>query len=352
MELEQFLKKWAKKTGKSMKEMRELWKKQKELAAKSGITDERIVRIQLARKLRRLLTGGGGREPGYFFGFILGCDRLVDLIELKKRRALNKWAEDPEEAKLLGLVDENGVPLDDRPTIKNRRGEEVPNPNYHKPLTGHLFTRSVFGIAKRENDPKPRLFRMKLWRAAAEKFRYKPFVPVRFLALVQQETPYFELTPSRHTKFTVVDEEIDIEQWMRTALADRFYSFDKLEEAVQSCQNATDPWIMIEGDVDLIDTNINPKTGSRSILLADSESDYTWPIRVFLPQDFPLGFREYSRVLVFGRPRIWTRTEADEPRFSIEGYSVYPIIQPEGEVKEARPAEAEEAEEFIVEWEE
>ncbi len=351
---EKLLKTWAKKTGRPIKELREMLEMAREDAKKIGMeNNDNVVLGIFGKKVRGRIyfetKGTTRREAVRFKGFLLGADRLRDLQDFRRQRCYREYSEDPEGAKLAGFVDEQGNPLDYRETIRNRRGEEVPNPNYHKPLIGHEYVRDVFGIAVKEGDTKPKLFKMTLWRGYASKFSYRPFVPITFKALIRSEDDYYQLDMSRQKDAVMqtIKEKIPIENWIREVLKNRFYKLEEIERAVQDCENATDPWILTEGTVDFIDTEVNPKTGSRSILLTDVENGFPDVVRIFIPKDFPLAFREYSKVLAFGRPRKWRRTEEDEYSYSINGISIYPIPGQtvEATIEMARPAEGEEEEE-------
>jgi len=332
MEEQKYLKQIAEKTGRKISELKEIWKEAKERAKNLGKEDnERIVRgifgKLLRRKIRAEITGRVRREPVTFKGFILGCGPLRDTLEFLRRKAIRAYNEDPESAKLLGLVDEQGNPLDPRETIRDRFGREVENPNFHKPLIGHNYVRDVYGIVVKEGEKEPKLFKATLWRGFATKFTYKPFVTVTFKALINSEDPYYDLTFSRAKDAGIrpIEESIDVTSWIREALKDRYVELEKLEEKIDLTKDAIDREVLIEGTVDYIDTEINPKTGTRTVLVTDVDKGFLDTIRISIPKDFPLAFREYSRVLVFGIPRKWRRSEEDDYRIYMNGISIYPI---------------------------
>jgi len=332
LEERKYLETISKKTGKKISELKEILKRAKEQAERLGQKDnERVIKGLFNKYLRRTIwsemSGRTRREPVIFKGFILGCGPLRDTLEFLRIKAIKAYNEDPEQAKLLGLVDEQGNPLDPRETIKDRRGNVIENPNFHKPLIGHNYVRDVYGIAMKEGDDKPKLFKATLWRGFATKFTYKPFVPIEFKALVNSESPYYNLTFSRakDSKIREIEEKIDIMEWIKTSLKDRTYELEELERVVDDYKNAIDKEILIEGTVDFIDSEVNPKTGTRTVLITDADKGFLDVIRVSVPKDFPLAFREYSRVLVFGVPRKWRRSEEDDYRIYMNGISIYPI---------------------------
>ena len=299
------------------------------------------------------------KEPVVFKGFLLGADSIRDIKEQMRRKALRRFDEEGDNAKLEGYVDEANTPLDWRPTVRNRRGEEVDNPDYHKPIIGHRYVRDIFGIVMKDGDKTPRLFQMSLWEGFASKFTYRPFTPIEFKCTVKSEGHFYILNAPRVQKgekaFKSITMEVDYDAWIRGALEERKYGLEDLEKAVNDTKNAKDPWIMVEGVVDYIDPEVNPKTGSRSITLADVDSGITDTFRVFIPKDFPLAFREYSKVIVFGRPRSWRRDEDTEDRYSINGISIWPVpgetIEAKVEVGKSAEGEAESEEEGWDLWE-
>lgn len=352
------LRTYVKSTGKTTEILRPLLDRAKLEAKEMGFEgNENIIKGRFRKKVSGMLyserTGKTftRKEPVAFKGFLLGADNMRDIKESARRRNMKEYDEDPEGAKLAGFADENGQPLDSRPTIKNRRGEEVDNPDYHKPIIGHRYVRDIFGIVQKEGEKVPKLFQMSLWEGFATKFSYRPFTPIEFKSTIKSEGHFFSLNAPRPSKgekaFKSVSMEIDYEDWITKALDDRKYDLDSLEKAVAATEHATDPWISVTGVVDYIDSEINPKTGSRSITIADVDSGMTETVRIFIPKDFPLAFREYSKVMVFGRPRRWRRSEEEDFSYSMNGISIYPIPGEtvESKVEVAKPASGEETEE-------
>ena len=348
------LKTYAKSTGKTVTELKPLLEKAKQDAKDMGFPDsENIIKGRMRKKVNGMLysekTGKPSmrKEPMDFKGFLLGADSIRDIKEGMRRKALRRFDEEGDNAKLEGYIDEAGTPLDWRPTTRNRRGEEVDNPEYHKPIIGHRYVREIFGIVKKEGDKAPKLFQMSLWEGFASKFTYRPFTPIEFKSTIKSEGHFYILNAPRVPKgeraFKSITMEIDYQAWIRESLAERKYGLEDLEKAVNDTKNARDPWVIVEAIVDYIDPEVNPKTGSRSITLADVDSGMTDTIRVFIPKDFPLAFREYSKVIVFGRPRAWRRNEDTEDRYSLNGISIFPVPGEtiEAKVEVGRPAEGE-----------
>lgn len=317
----QFLEKWSKATGRGITELKKLWE-QTESEVEEAYTDkseaerDRLSKQLFAKKARRIMYSKSKAEN--FFGFILGANRLGDIAEMMRRKALKRYREDPIQAQLEGFVDEAGTPIDSREKLGNRE-----NPNFHKPLTGHVWNRKIFGIAVKEGTKVPMLFVMSLWRGTAKSFKYKPFMPLEFKGLLKNiKKGYYELNVSKLTKFQATRRTIDYEKWIRElGKIENLTDLKKIAKVAKGYDN----WIFAEGDVDLINPQVNPNTNSRSIVLSDADSGMIETVRVFIPADFPIGFSELSRVIVLGRPRLWRREGEAEDRVSMEGFSVFPI---------------------------
>jgi len=330
------LKAYAKSTGKTEEILRPLLEKAKQEAKDMGFPDgENIIKARFRKKVSGMLfaerTGKPmtRKEPVAFKGFLLGADGIRDLKEQMRRKALRNYDENGDSAKLEGYVDEQGQPTDWRTTIRNRRGEEIDNPDFHKPIIGNSYVRDIYGVVQKDGDEIPKIFCMSLWGAFATKFTYRPFTPIEFKCTIKNEGAYFLLNAPRPSKgekaFKPTTLEIDYEDWILKACEDRKYELSDMETAVKDNKSSNDPWILVEGIVDYIAPEVNLKTGSRSITIADVESGMTDTIRVFLPRDFPLAFREYSKVLVFGKPRAWKRDEESDLMYSLNGISVFPL---------------------------
>ncbi len=349
-----YMKKQAKETNKTLEELEEIWQRAKERMDRLGITDEKVIRKAFRRSLRGVVFGKskGRRTPQEFFGFVVGASRLMDWDEMRRQKAKREYEENRDDAVLSGIVDEAGNPLDDREKIW-KYGEQVDNPNFRKPLVGHAYERKIFGIAKKEGEEEPKIFRLNLRGKTAKDFKgWKPFVPVRFLGLIysKEGDEFFELYPCKLTKFqTDKKTQIDFEQWIRTSA--HVYSLDKLDQAYNNSKDARDNWVFIEADLDYINPNIDEDRGQRSMNIAD-DSVGLQTYRVRVPQDFPISFSEFSRVIVMGEIQKWLRKSDKSEAVSIEGYGIFPIPGKSVQMpeKQSFPAEGE-TEEPIILWE-
>jgi len=301
------------------------------------------------RKLRGKVFGfGSKRTPKEFFGFVFGTSPLLDWKELRRKKALRKYNENPNKAILDGYVDEAGNPLDNQETIY-KYGKEVSNPDFRKPLVGHSWSRGVYGIAKREGDDEPMVFQLNLNGKTAKEFKgWKPFVPVRFLALVYGKDEYYRLYPSNLTKFQEdKDAEIDYEKWIKTA--SHVYQLDKLEQAWQATKDADDNWCFIEADLDYIFPEVDEDRRIRQLNITD-DSVGLQTYRTRIPEDFPINFSEFSRIIVMGEVQRFKRKD-ESIGMAIRGYGVYPIPGKSIEIPEEKAFPAERSEEPIILWE-
>lgn len=142
--------------------------------------------------------------------------------------------------------------------------------------------------------------------------------------------------------------DIDYEDWINQALKDRRYELDQLETAFKDTEHAWDKEILLEAVVDHINWEVNTKTMTRSVRVTDPPK-FNSIVNIFIPQDFPLAFGEYSRVLILGVPRRWKRNEDDEDyNYSVNGISLYPIpkelVEPTREFQPEAMKEDEEGE--------
>lgn len=349
-----YLKKWAKKSGKTMEELEELWEQAVQAMKRVGLEeDERAVQGAFRRKLRGSVfgkkKGGSKRTPQEFLGFVFGASRLIDWDEIRRQKALKRYNEDPQQAVLEGITDESGNPLDNREKMW-KFGEQVDNPNFRKPLVGHAYERKVLGIAKKEGDDTPQVFRLNLRGKTAAEFKgWKPFVAVRFLALCYNDKEWYELYPSKLTKFTTEKKEkIDFEQWIRSA--GHVYKLDKIDQAFENTKDAKDNWTFIEADLDYIFPNVDEDRKQRSVNIADDAVGLQ-TFRVRIPEDFPVIFSEFSRVIVMGVIQKFKRRDSSMAT-AIEGYGIFPIPGKSVEMPEKNGLPAEpKAEEPIILWE-
>lgn len=347
----EYLKKWSKETGKTVEELQQLWDKAKADMDKYGLGDnEDAIRGAFRRKLRGSVYGAGKtkKTAQEFFGFVFGASRLIDWDEIRRTSALKKFAENPDDAILNHITDEAGNPLDNRDFMW-KYGEKVTNPNFGKPLVSHAFERKVYGFARKDGTDEIKVFRMTLRNKTAEQWKgWKPFTAVRFLALIRNEDAgFYDLNPSKLTRFTAAKEAIEFEKWIRTVA--HVYKLDKLDQAFDNTKDASDKWAFLEADIDYINPNIDEDRKQRSISITD-DSVGLETYRVRLPQDFPVNFSEYSRVIVMGEVQKFQRKSDNSDAFAVEGFGIYPLPGKSVQMPEKTAMPAETSEEPIIIW--
>lgn len=315
---------WMKETGKKREELEKTYEEiYKEASQKySGIQLENIA-IQEFGKAMRKLKWGSSRPVVEFLGFIYGVSGTVDYNDVRRKQILKKVREIGDvQAQLEGLIDESGTPLDTRETIFGNKN----NPNYHKPLMGHAYFRIVYGLAKKVENTKEtsKVFILRLRQKAAKNFNYKPFLTLRFKAIIKDESKgFYDLNLSKQTQFLVTKAEtIDFEKWIRDT--GDVKHLDDLRRIHAATKNAPDYWTFVECFVDKINLEVNVTTRSRSITLSDPERTPE-TIRCFIDEEFPINFQEYSKVIVLGRTRTWKRPDDVEERYSMNIFGIYPL---------------------------
>ena len=190
---------------------------------------------------------------------------------------------------------------------------------------------------------------MNLRGKTAKEFKgWIPFIPIRFLAMISDQDGFYDLYPSRLTKFTTdKSTKIDFEQWIRTA--GHVYKLDKLDQAYNAAVNAKDKWVFLEADLDYIFPSIDEDRKQRQVNIAD-DSVGLQTYRVRIPEDFPITFSEFSRVIVMGEIQKYTRQDKSEG-VAIEGYGIYALPGQTVKLPEKESMPAEQQEEPIILWE-
>jgi len=101
--------------------------------------DEFVIKKRALANLKRLLYRVSKLHD--VVGLCIGVSPKIDLIALMRKKAQLIWEQNPERAISEGITDEEGNPLDYRPTIFGRE-----NPNFGKPLPedAHEYRRSYY----------------------------------------------------------------------------------------------------------------------------------------------------------------------------------------------------------------
>jgi len=247
------------------------------------------------------------RSPATGFeGFIIGMGDCVDIVAKQKRDALEKYKNDPQQAILQGIVDEQGIPLDTRKEWAGGRR----NSSYGKPLPEHNYLRNIIGIAinsKNVNDI-PKVFTMNLSGDKAKDENLPIFQPVRFMAIdktPKENTSSYVLNPSSFTTFNV-DNELKIPEFETLLkITNVFVEIKDLAEYHLLTKDNFNRFVITEGSVSSL--RLEPTSiGSRimniedeTLALEDIEANNG--ITCWIPSRINIDFAEGSKVLVVGR---------------------------------------------------
>jgi len=288
----------------------------------------------------------------WYQGIVIGDSGVVDIYARRRQRALEMFNKAPEKAIDLGLVDPNGNPIDNRPTLPSGTS----NPRYGKPLPEHMFLRSIFVFAKSEELPEPRLYRMVLGMAG-NRYKLEPpmYVPLKFRANPARSVigGVLGLNAATITKFEPTNWDGPSVNDIFESLKDFMVPLNKLEKWHEEHKDDVTRILVSQGEY--VMTRETPTT--KLLFLWDEglpETDKTGQPLVGVPTFVSpriaqyIDFAEESRVWVIGRSGISRRTnlvtgERVETGMSITAFGVYAI--PEYKVPLEEVLEVPEAEE-------
>ena len=246
-------------------------------------------------------------------GWIDGASQLRNQVDDKMRNIQFRVQREGREAALLQeLIDENGIPIDDRPNIFGRRK----NPNYRKPLPGAppAYIRTVYGMSRKKGETVFAPFQMTFFEDAAEQLTYKTNIPCEFRASAGKTAG--KLFGSDTTKFFPVDVNWDMEDIYDTTNA--LIPCEELEIRMVST-NWDDRDIRVK--VDVINVNPNPlnERGDRVMGVGDMSIPIDESISCFVPAHVTMDFGQDSKVIVSARARKYK----DKPSLNV--YGIWPI---------------------------
>ena len=303
------IEKIAKRTGKSIEEVEELFKQLKEQMKGKP---ERLIYNALVAQLRKRPAAPIERKRariGQFIGFLIGDCGLRDIAEEMRQRAervIDRYGFD--RAKELGLVNEDGQVLDTRKTVFGRT-----NPNYGKPIPEDMHIRShrLYLLAKEADGDKFELCHLQTNdnRLALAWCNLPFYTWVQFPALVQShDTTGYRLTGSVAKETMTVFKEVKYnedpfriyEEFFKPQLT----PIDKVEKYHEATKDAWDRWICVYGVVGYIAPERETLFGIPGVLLdPDLGFEPEYQVRFFVPDHLKINFGQYSEVYVFGRTR-------------------------------------------------
>lgn len=249
------------------------------------------------------------RTPAVGFeGIIIGVSDSIDMVAKRRRTAEELFKNNPQEAVMKGITDEQGNPLDTTELWGEKR-----NPNFGKPLPKTNLMRNIYGVATKssnENDT-PKFFSLTIQGDKAGNEKYPMFTPVRFMAIDKTKDDnkgkVYSLNASSFTNFKV-DSSIQlppIETILQNSCSDIFSKIEDLEEYHSLTKDDYNRIVITEGSVSTL--NLEPTAfGSRVMNIEDEELaleniDAKSGVTCWLPLRENIDFAEGSKVLVVGR---------------------------------------------------
>jgi hypothetical protein len=304
-------------------------------------TLEQIARNRLITRIRREAA-----SPAITWeGMIFGAGDLIDGVGKQRRLSEEAFKVDPVKTQAgwvyqqrLVMTNENGDPLYPKTESNDKWGRTG------KPLPEHSWMRTVYGVAqpldKKTNKPtgEIRPFQMTLSdkRAVEVKslLKGKYNKPIHLKGIDKTKTEHaqkgeYYITDSAFTTFELAPDVKmpEPEVVISTALKNNVELLGNLEEYHAKNAESWDRWVIVEGNVSLLNLEPNPKTQNmmmilddESLLFAPKESGNTG-VACWIPIDrgIEIDFCQDSRVYVVGRTTQGkkrdpiTRQLTDEP---------------------------------------
>jgi len=303
----EYLKKFAEKLSISFEqvesEFNEILKEEKEIHKDLPFEQQEM------RALKRLslVYKKQMRSPAVGFeGIIIAASDSVDIVAKQKREALEQYKNDPQNAIMEGVTDEEGTPLDTRATWSTGNA----NPRFGKPLPEHNYLRNIWVIATlAKSEESPKLYQMILSGDKAND-ELPIFKPTRFMAIDKGD----KLNASTFTNF-VVDETLNLPKINELVL--QFLDKTKLSE-LESYHNLNkddfNRLVVVEGDVSML--NLEPTSfGSRVLVLEDSEASLedleSKSLTCWVGENIDIDFAEGSKIMVIGRTSQGNKKDAE-----------------------------------------
>ena len=293
----------------------------------------RLLRTDLRRDFGSLLS-----KAPTVRGFFTGASELVDFIDLMRKKAHSKSNESEdafEEAKVAGLINADGEPLDTRATIFGRQ----PNPTFGLPLDelpeeqAHSYRRVLEGVGFRKGSDFPQFFTIEFQREMALDLEFSLLTPVTWRANIIKEGM---IVRQRATEAATRIRPIKIT-----------YNYRELiEEACEILQlSAIDNWhlqnvedwdrlLCAKGIAAAISDKPHPTTDSIMIIMDDDSLGMEdMGHRLYVPDYLPINFGEDTEVIFWGMTNVQALRSTEEEIIVTNVHGLYPIgdmITPEG----------------------
>jgi hypothetical protein len=251
-------------------------------------------------------------------GFIIGDTGVEDIVERRRKVALEMVSRNPEQAILLKLVNEKLQPL-------SKAGRVLPE---------HLYTRRLFGFCKTRDEPTYKLFVLVLRdKCPAFKNVIPMFTPLMFRANINRNQPidgWLNLTSSITTNFAPVVGKMEniVDLMIKSPI---YVPLEKVEQYHQA--NSTMFWrrhIITNGSISNINT-FTKKDGSQGTLISlwneNIENDiagfYSGIVNCDIGDD----------VIIFGRTSTRTKIPPSVVNVSKVNLNILGILTKEKKVK-------------------
>ena len=305
------LEKLAKKTGKTVEEIEELYE---QLKSQMMGQPEKVVYNALISKLRREVVPSPMRRQtqsriATLIGFKVGDCGLMDWADILRRKAervKNELGFDY--ALQQGLINEEGQPVDTRAFVFGRS-----NPHYGEPIPENASwcSRRIYLLAKEAEDDKFRLAHLQTEDTRlAKAWGDLPFYTwVTFPAIVRVKDEHsFMLrgstAKSTRTLFKQVKHDEDIYKVYSSYFKPRLTPIKHVEKHYEALKDAWDRWIVVYGMVEYLGYE---REWGRMGNLVDPEygleSEAAVRFRIPANSTIKIDFGVYSEVYVFGKTR-------------------------------------------------
>jgi len=259
-----------------------------------------------------------------FKGVVLGSTRLLDFIEIMKNKALALFnnPETREMAIQKHYITPDGVPLDTREKV-----DFQDNPNYLQPFREgeHSWYRVLFGIARPLNSDDTKFFLLRFRGDKAKDLIFSYNTWYLFRATMGNEENYYALNATKATELTEIDpEDIDIEDAIYNCGLP-IHSLKDIENLWEIRGDEREPPVLIETEVSQINTDFNPKTKNRVLILDSQDMPFDFEgVRCFIDHLYPINFKEDTTVVVIGTLTQLENRDGSK-QIAVNGYGLVPL---------------------------
>jgi len=279
-----------------------------------------------------LREGGNLRSSAIAWsGFIFGDTGVMDFVKLMKRKAENLYNSGGPRRELAiknYMVTRDGIPLDTRKQV-----DFVDNPNFRQPLTGHAYSKRVYGIAGLGREMiDPKFFQMNFNDDVVQLEISYQFYKNYLFRCTQGETDrnMYKINAKSVTKFVDIGEQLSYEQ-MSKLIENCGYKIWKVSDIEKAfAMNKDERYddrtsqsyaLLLKGTAADIDIAVNDQ-GNRRIDVNDEEM-WSGSYACWLPEHIPLEFGKDSDIFIVGSI---TKGEFNEKeQYNINACGIFPL---------------------------